>query len=113
MDTNDPAPFGVPNFWTMAAALAGSLLCLRTIVESSPWARMFAVISSFLFSFFVTPWVAEYWEMSYKGERAVSLLIAFAGVNVLAAGATFLAKLRDDPKAAVEWLVSLWRGRTP
>lgn len=110
-DMNDPLPGAGVSFWTMAAALVGSLLSLRTLVESGPTARALAVIGAWSLSFFATPVAAEYWSLTVKAERAVALLIAFIGVNVLAGIGTFTAKFRADPTAAVDWLMSLWRGR--
>lgn len=112
-DLNDPLPGSGVHFWTMAAALAGSLLSLRTVAESGPTARMFAVGSAWMLSFFLTPAIAEYWGIGIKGERAISLLIAFAGVNLLAGLAVFAQKFRDSPASAIEWLISLWRGNKP
>lgn len=111
VDMNDPLPGSNVSFWTMAAALAGSLLSLRTLVESSPLGRMIAVASSWMVSFIMTPWVAEYFSLSLKAERAASLIIAFVGVNLLAGIGVFAGKFRESPTSAVEWLVSLWRGK--
>lgn len=111
-DMNDPLPGAGVSFWTMAAGLCGSLLSLRTLVESGPTARAMAVIGAWSLSFFVTPVAAEYWALSIKAERAAALLIAFVGVNVLAGVGTFAAKFRTDPTSAIEWVLSLMgRGR--
>jgi hypothetical protein len=109
-DLNDPLPGSGVGFWTMAAAAAGSLLTLRTMVESSPTMRMLAVLGSWTTSFFATPAVVEYFSLGMKGERLVALLIAFVGVNVLAGIATFSEKFRQSPTLAIEWAVSLLRG---
>ncbi len=109
-DMHDPLPGSGVSFWTMAAALAGSLLSLRTLVESAPTARAFSVAGSWALSFFMTPAVVEWWALSLKAERAVALVIAFLGVNLLAGIATFGAKFREDPASAFDWLLSLLRG---
>lgn len=106
-DLNDPLPGAGVSFWTMAAALAGSLLSLRTLVESAPMARAFAVIGAWSLSFFMTPVATEWWALSLKAERAVALIIAFLGVNILAGIGTFGTKFRADPASAIEWLLSL------
>lgn len=108
---NDPLPGAGVSFWTMAAALAGSLLSLRTLVESSPIARSASVVGAWSLSFFTTPAIVEYWSLSLKAERVVALMVAFLGVNVLAGLATFSIKFRENPTSAVDWLFSLWRGR--
>lgn len=110
-DMNDPLPGAGVSFWTMAAGLVGSLLSLRTLVESGPMARALAVIGAWSLSFFLTPMAAEWWALTVKAERAAALFIAFVGVNVLAGIGTFTTKFRADPTSAVEWLLSLWRGR--
>lgn len=109
-DMSDPLPGSGVSFWTMAASLAGSLLSLRTLVESAPMARALAVVGSWSLSFFMTPAAVEYWSLGLRTERAVALVIAFLGVNVLAGLATFTTKFRENPTSAVEWLMSLWRG---
>lgn len=106
-DLNDPLPGSGVSFWTMAAALAGSLLSLRTLVESSPTTRALAVAGSWMISFFATPAVSEYWQATPKMERLISLLIAFLGVNLLAGVGTFGEKWRKDPGEAMTWLMSL------
>lgn len=109
-DFNDPLPGSGVSFWTMAAAAAGSLMTLRTLVDSSPMTRGVAVLSSWGLSFFTTPAAAEYLGASHKGERLIALLIAFLGANVLAGLFTFTEKFRVDPQAAAAWAWSLWRG---
>lgn len=106
-DLNDPLPGAGVSFWTMAAALAGSLLSLRTLVESAPMARALAVVGAWSLSFFVTPAAVEHWGLSLKAERAVALIIAFLGVNLLAGIGTFGTKFRHDPAIAIDWLLSL------
>lgn len=110
-DLNDPLPGAGVSFWTMAACLAGSLLSLRALVESAPTTRAVAVIGAFSTGFFLAPAVAEYWALSPKGERAAGLVLAFLGVNLLAGAATFGRKFKDDPASALDWLISLVRGR--
>lgn len=110
-DLNDPLPGAGVSFWTMAACLAGSLLSLRTLVESTPTTRAVAVVGAFTTSFFLAPALAEAWALSPKGERAAGLVLAFLGVNLLAGVATFGRKFREDPGAALDWLISLVRGR--
>ena len=109
-DFNDPLPGSGVSFWTMAAAAAGSLLTLRTLVDSSPVTRGLAVLSSWGLSFFTTPGVAEWIGATKNGERIVALLIAFLGANILAGLFTFTEKFRVDPQAAAAWAWSLWRG---
>ena len=109
-DLSDPLPGSGVSFWTMAAAAVGSLLTLRTLVDSSPWTRALAVAGSWSLSFFATPGVAESLGASPKQERIIALLIAFLGANLLAGFATFAEKWRTDPQAAFAWLWSLWRG---
>lgn len=109
-DFNDPLPGSGVSFWTMAAAAVGSLLTLRTLVDSSPVTRGLAVLSSWGLSFFATPGVTEFLGASYKQERIIALLIAFLGANLLAGFATFAEKWRTDPQAALAWAWSLWRG---
>lgn len=110
-DLNDPLPGAGVSFWTMAAGLAGSLLSLRTLVESKPLARSLAVVGAWSLSFFATPAMVEWWSLGPKMERLAALLIAFLGVNLLAGVATFGAKWKDNPTAALEWALSLWRGK--
>lgn len=112
-DMNDPLPGAGVSFWTMAAAAAGSLLTLRTVVDSTPMTRMAAVLGSWAVAFFVTPGVAEYLGATHKQERLLALVIAFLGVNILAGLGTFVEKFRVDPQAAFTWLWSLWRGGRP
>jgi hypothetical protein len=112
-DMNDPLPGAGVSFWTMAAAAVGSLLTLRTLVDSNPVTRIVAVVSSWSLALFATPAVAEYLGASHKQERLVALLIAFLGMNVLAGLATFVEKWRVDPQAAFAWLWSLWKGGRP
>ena len=112
-DMNDPLPGAGVSFWTMAAAAVGSLLTLRTLVDSSPITRGVAVLSSWGISFFATPAVTEWVGASHKQERILALLIAFLGANVLAGLFTFTEKFRVDPQAAFAWAWSLWRGGPP
>ena len=109
-DLNDPLPGSGVSFWTMAAAAVGSLLTLRTLVDSNPFMRLAAVVSSWGLALFATPAIAEWLGASHKQERLVALLIAFLGMNVLAGLGTFVEKWRVDPQAAFAWLWSLWRG---
>jgi hypothetical protein len=94
----------------MIAAAVGSLLTLRTLVDSSPTARAFSVVSAFCVSFSGTPALVEWVGATHKQERIMALLVAFLGVNLLAGLATFAEKWRQDPQAAAAWLFSLWRG---
>lgn len=112
-DMNDPLPGAGVSFWTMAAAAVGSLLTLRTLVDSSPVTRAIAVISAWSLSFFATPGVAEWLGATPKQERLVALAIAFLGVSILAGLGTFAEKWRQDPQAAFAWAWSLWRGGPP
>jgi hypothetical protein len=109
-DFNEPLPGSGVSFWTMAAAAVGSLLTLRTLVDSSPTTRAMAVLGSWGLSFFATPAAAEWLGASHKQERIIALVIAFLGVNILAGLATFSEKWRADPQAAITWAWSLWRG---
>ncbi len=109
-DMNDPLPGAGVSFWTMAAAAVGSLLTLRTLVDSSATTRGIAVLSSWGLSFFATPGVAEWLNASHKQERILALVIAFLGANILAGLGTFGEKWRQDPQAAIAWAWSLWRG---
>lgn len=112
-DMNDPLQGAGVSFWTMAAMAVGSLLTLRTVADSHPMTRMFAVLGSWAVAFFATPAVAEWLGASHKQERFLALVIAFVGVNVLAGLATFVEKWRADPQSAFSWLWSLWRGGRP
>ncbi len=111
-DLNDPIPGSGVGFWSIMACANGSLLSLRTVVEASPLARMVSVLASFSLAFFLGPAIAEHFGLRAGGnlERAVMLLTAFVGVNFLSGIATFFAKWKADPTAAVEWLISLWKG---
>lgn len=109
-DFNDPLPGSGVSFWTMAAAAVGSLLTLRTLVDSSPTTRAMSVLGSWALSFFATPGVAEWLGATHRQERIIALVIAFLGVNILAGLATFSEKWRADPQAAIAWAWSLWRG---
>ena len=109
-DFNDPLPGSGVSFWTMMAAAVGSLLSLKTLVDSSPTTRALAVVSAWGVSFFGTPALVEWLGASHKQERIIALLLAFLGVNFLAGLATFAEKWRNDPQAAFAWLWSLWRG---
>lgn len=109
-DLSDPLPGSGVSFWTMAAAAVGSLLTLRTLVDSTPLTRAIAVISSWGLSFFATPGVTEWLGATHKQERILALVIAFLGANILAGLGTFGEKWRTDPQAAFAWLWSLWRG---
>lgn len=80
------------------------------LVDSSPTARAFSVVSALCVSFFGTPALVEWLGASHKQERIIALLVAFLGVNLLAGLATFAEKFRHDPQVAVAWLFSLWRG---
>lgn len=110
MDANDPLPGSGVSFWTMMAAAVGSLLTLRTLVDSGPTTRAVSVVSAWGLSFFTTPGIVEWLGASHKQERIIALLVAFLGVNLLAGLATFAEKWRADPQAAFAWLWSLWRG---
>ncbi len=110
MDMNDPLPGAGVNFWTMLGAAIGSLLSLRTLVDSNPTTRAISVVLSWCLAFIATPAATEWLGATHKQERVLSLLIAFLGVNILAGLATFSLKFRQDPQAAVAWLWSLWRG---
>lgn len=110
-DLNDPIPGSGVSAWTMAAAAVGSLLTLRTLVDSSPFARGAAVLSSWGLAFVCTPGVREFFNLTHAQERIAALLIAFLGVNLLAGLATFAEKWRRDPQEALAWLWSLWRGK--
>lgn len=109
-DLNDPLLGSGVSFWTMAAAAVGSLLTLRTLVDSKPYMRLLAVVSSWTLALVATPAVAEWLGATHKQERLVALLIAFLGMNILAGFGTFVEKWRVDPQAAFAWLWSLWRG---
>lgn len=80
-DMSDPLPGSGVSFWTMAAAAVGSLLTLRTLVDSSPWTRALAVLSSWGLSFFATPGVSEWLGASHKQERIIALLLAIAYIG--------------------------------
>lgn len=112
-DLNDPIPGAGVSAWTMAAAAVGSLLTLRTLVDSSPIARGAAVLSSWGIAFVCTPGVKELLHLTHAQERIAALLIAVLGVNLLAGLATFFEKWRKDPQDALTWLLSLWRGGKP
>lgn len=109
MDTNmqDPFPGSGVSFWSIMAALAGALLSFRMLAEASPMARGVSVFSSFLFAFFVGPAIAEYLNVSLKTERAIMLLVAFAGVNLLAGVWVAGQKWKQDPRSVFEWVLSL------
>lgn len=111
-DMNDPLPGSGVGFWSLLACAVGALLSLRTVVETTPAARMLSVAASFAAAFFLGPAIAEHLGAPRGGnlERAIMLLTAFVGVNVLAGVATFLTKWRTDPQAAIAWFMSLWRG---
>lgn len=109
-DFNDPLPGSGVSFWTMAAAAAGSLLTLRTLVDSTPTKRGLAVLGSWGLSFFTTPGVTEFIGATHKQERIIALLIAFLGANILAGLFTFSEKWRIDPQSAFAWAWSLFRG---
>lgn len=111
-DLNDPLPGSGVGFWTIAAAAAGSLLTLRTLIESSPLVRAGSVVSSFMVGFFAAPWISEVMGWSPKGERLAALVLSWIGVNLLAGLATFSLKWAKDPQAAVAWAFSLWRGNS-
>lgn len=111
-DMNDPLPGAGVSFWTMMAAAVGSLLTLRTLVDSGPTTRAISVVSAWGVSFFATPALVEWLGATHKQERVIALLVAFLGVNFLAGLATFADKWRRDPQDAVTWLFSLWRGRS-
>ena len=110
-DLNDPIPGSGVSFWTMLAAAVGSLLTLRTLVDSSPFTRAIAVLSSWGIAFVCTPGVKELLGLTHAQERIAALLIAFLGANLLAGLATFAEKWRRDPQDAVTWLWSLWKGK--
>lgn len=112
-DMNDPLPGAGVSFWTMVAAAVGSLLTLRTLVDSNPLARAAAVVSSWALALLATPALAEWLGATHKQERLLALLVAFLGMNVLAGCWTFVEKWRADPQAAFAWLWSLWRGGRP
>ncbi len=94
----------------MIAAAVGSLLTFRILVDSSPTARAFSVVSAFCVSFSGTPALVDWVGATHKQERIMALGVAFLGVNLLAGLATFAEKWRQDPQAAATWLFSLWRG---
>jgi hypothetical protein len=107
VDTNDPTGSGV-NFWSIMAALAGSLLSFRMLVDASPVARGISVASSFLLAFFMGPAIAEWTGLvSPKAERAVMLIVAFAGVNIMAGSWVLFVKWRENPQEALAWLMSM------
>ena len=70
-DYNDPLPGSGVSFWTMAAAAVGSLLTLRTLVDSSPITRGVAVVSSWGLSFFTTPGVTEWLGATRRQEKPI------------------------------------------
>lgn len=108
----DPLPGSGVSFWSIMAGIGGSLLTLRVLVESSYWTRAFSVASGFIFAFFIGPAIAEHmgWLPGSNRERAIMLLCAFGGANLLAGFGTFLLKWRTDPREAIAWAMSLWRG---
>lgn len=110
-DLNDPIPGSGVSFWTMAAAAVGSLLTLRTLVDSSPIGRALSVLASWGLSFVCTPGVRELLNATHAQERIIALLLAFLGANLLAGLFTFSEKWRKDPQDAFSWLWSLWRGK--
>lgn len=112
-DYNDPLPGSGVSFWSLTACLAGSLLSLRTVVDTTPLARMLAVASAFALAFFLGPAIAKYWQFGEEMKNGVMLLTAFLGVNVLAGLSIFSQKFMQDPRAAIEWAFSLWRGNKP
>lgn len=97
------------DFWTTIAAAAGSLLSLRTVLDASPWARMAAVGGAFAIAYFCAPALAELFGVGLKAERAIALMVAFVGINLLGGLATFGEKWRRDPQDALAWLISLIR----
>lgn len=107
-DMNDPLPGSGVKFWTLLAMAAGALLSMRTVVDASPLSRMIAVLSSFVFAFFCAKPVAVMLSVATEdGERAVALVIAFLGVNVLSGLAVFGKRVANDPHGAITWLLSL------
>lgn len=112
-DYSDPLPGSGVSFWSLAACLAGSLLSLRTVVETTPMARMLSVASAFLLAYFLAPAISDYWGMGPKMERGTMLLVAFLGVNLLAGISIFSQKFMQNPREAIEWALSLWRGTKP
>lgn len=80
-DMNDPLPGAGVSFWTMAAAAVGSLL---TLLDSNPFTRLAAVVSSWALALSTTPAVADWLGATHKQDRLVALLIYFLGMNVLA-----------------------------
>lgn len=112
-DWNDPLPGSNIGFWSILACAIGSLLSLRTVVEATPGARMLSVAASFSLAFFLGPAISEHLGLKPGGnlERGVMLLTAFLGVNFLTGLATFFAKWKTEPAVAIEWLISLWRGK--
>lgn len=85
----------------MAAAEVGSLLTLRTLVDSNPFDCMLAVISSREMALFATPAVAELIGASHEMERLVALLIPFLGMNILAGFAISVENGGVDPRAGL------------
>lgn len=110
-DYSDPLPGSGVSFWSLAACLAGSLLSLRTVVETTPLARMLSVASAFSLAYFIAPAISDYWQLGARMERGVMLLVAFLGVNLLAGASIFSQKFMQNPREAIEWAISLWRGK--
>lgn len=106
-DLNDPVPGTGVSYYSTIAALVGSMLTLRFLVEASPRGRAVSVATAFCFTYFIGPSIAEYWQMSAKLERAMFLLLALISTNLLAGAWTFSDKFRQDPQSAVSWLLSI------
>jgi hypothetical protein len=107
-DLSDPLPGSGLSTWSVVGALAGSLLSLRMLVDSNPWARAGSVVGSFTVALFVVPVLLERYALSEFETRLASLLVAFLGMSLLAGVWTFGEKWRRDGAAdAIAWLLSL------
>lgn len=109
-DVNDPNP----KVWYALAALAGSLLTLRALVEASAWVRVSSVLSSLVFGYYIGPPFARRIinlpADDVDAIAGVTLIVAFVGANLLAAVGEFMRRAARDPAAAISWVLSLVRG---
>lgn len=114
-DLNDPIPGTPVSYYSMIAALVGSMMTLRFLVEASPRGRAAAVGTSFFFALFIGPALAEWLKLTRLQNDAMMLILGFTATNLIAGAWTFLDKFRTDPQAALTWLRTIlpWSKGTP
>jgi hypothetical protein len=110
-DFSDPLAGSGASFWSLAACAAGSLLSLRTMVETAPVARAASVLGSCAAAHYLGRGAEEMWHLGPAVRDCLMFLIAFMGINILCGLSVYAQKRAQNPEEAIAWLISLWRGK--